>query len=180
VSVYGDSNSTTVGGGAFGAVKVIAFNKVLGMEIIRDDIDAPTGNCFLNNSIFSKAGLVIDLGNNGVMPNEPRNRDTGFINQQNFPILSSATTSEGSTTVKGSLNRAPPVRAFSSSFLHSFWPTGQDPHWPEKRKDRRQGQRLVAGWETVQPGPNRAGAIICCASCHRSPRIDSYDPTSRS
>jgi hypothetical protein len=131
VSVYGDSNSTTVGGGAFGAVKVTAFTKVLGMEIIRDDTDAPTSNCFLNNSIFSKAGLVIDLGDNGVMPNEPRNRDTGFINQQNFPILSSAATSEGSTTVKGSLNRAPPVRAFSSSFLHSFWPTGQDPHWPE-------------------------------------------------
>lgn len=91
VSVYGDSNSTTVGGAAFGAVKVFAFNKVPDMEIIRDDTDAPTGNRFLNNSIFSKAGLVIDLGDNGVMPNEPRDRDTGFNNQQNFPVLSSTT-----------------------------------------------------------------------------------------
>jgi hypothetical protein len=76
---------------AFGAVRVIAFNKVPGIEIIRDDTDAPTGNRFLNNSSFSKAGLVIDLGDNGVMPNEPRDRDTGFNNQQNFPVLSSTT-----------------------------------------------------------------------------------------
>jgi hypothetical protein len=122
VSVYGDSNSTTVSGGAFGAVKVIAFNKVPSMEIIRDDTDAPTGNRFLNNSIFSKAGLVIDLGDNGVMPNEPRDCDTGFNNQQNFPVLSSATTSEGSTTVKGSLNSTPGKR-----FLVQFFstPSGQ-------------------------------------------------------
>ena len=48
--------------------------------------------------------MIIDLGDNGVMPNEPHDRDTGFNNQQNFPVLSSATASEGSTTVKGSLN----------------------------------------------------------------------------
>ena len=48
VSVYGDSNNTTVGGGALGAVKVIASNKEPGMEITRDDTDAPTGNGVLN------------------------------------------------------------------------------------------------------------------------------------
>jgi hypothetical protein len=108
---------------AFGAVRVIAFNKVPGIEIIRDDTDAPTGNRFLNNSSFSKAGLVIDLGDNGVMPNEPRDRDPGFNNPQNSSVLSSATTtSEGSTTVKGSLHSTP-----GKSFLVQFFstPSGQ-------------------------------------------------------
>jgi hypothetical protein len=66
--------------------------------------------------------LIIDLGDNGVMPNEPHDRDTGFNNQQNFPVLSSATASEGSTTVKGSLNSTP-----GRSFLVQFFsnPSGQ-------------------------------------------------------
>ncbi len=67
-----------------------------------------TGNRVLRNSIFSNAGLGIDLGGDGLTPNDPGDTDTGPNNLQNKPLLSSATTSSGGTTiVKGKLNSAP-------------------------------------------------------------------------
>ncbi len=95
-----------------------------GIEIIRDDTDAPTGNRFLNNSSFSKAGLVIDLGDNGVMPNEPRDRDPGFNNPQNFPVLSSAKTGGGTPTIEATLESTP-----NTTFRDQFFskPFSADP-----------------------------------------------------
>ena len=76
-------------------------------------ISSGTGNAIRGNSIFSNAGLGIDLGANtfpdpnGVTPNDPNDADTGANNLQNFPVLTSVTSVGNNTTIQGSLNSTP-------------------------------------------------------------------------
>jgi hypothetical protein len=56
------------------------------------------------NSIYANEALGIDLNGNGVTPNDPGDNDSGVNNLQNFPVISSVTTSAGMTTIKGTLN----------------------------------------------------------------------------
>ncbi len=71
---------------------------------------AARGNSrILSNSIYSNNGIGIDLVGGtenaaGVTLNDPDDPDTGPNTLQNFPGISSATTSGGSTTIKGALN----------------------------------------------------------------------------
>ena len=67
-----------------------------------------TGNRILDNSISSNGGLGIDLGNDGVTVNDPKDPDSGPNRRQNFPVLSSAVrSSDGTTTIQGKLNSTP-------------------------------------------------------------------------
>jgi hypothetical protein len=63
------------------------------------------------NSIFSNRKLGIDLvpapGAEGVTPNDPRDADAGPNFLQNFPVITSATTSVGGTIVRFTLNSEP-------------------------------------------------------------------------
>src|SRR5262249_11146558 len=66
----------------------IAFNTKVGVLVL----DASsTGNSIRGNAIFSNGGLGIDLGNDGVTPNDPGDADAGPNNLQNFPVLIAAT-----------------------------------------------------------------------------------------
>ncbi len=99
-----NSSNVQVGGTIPGAGNVIAFNgtlhfsgsdagvTVLGFPATRDLIS--------QNSIFSNAGLGIDLSENGVTPNDPGDPDRGENNLQNFPLLSAATVSGGMLTIQ--------------------------------------------------------------------------------
>ena len=98
-----DSFNNTVGGTQSGAANKIAFNGGAGVGLFRGARNSVRGN-----SIFSNAGLGIDLeGADGVTANDSTDSDVGANNLQNFPVLTSVTSIGNSTTIQGSLNSTP-------------------------------------------------------------------------
>jgi parallel beta-helix repeat protein len=75
----------------------------------------PTGNEFSANSIFSNAGLGIDLLPDGVTANDDDDQDSGPNLLQNFPVITSVTPG-GSTAIAGTLNSTP-EREFRIEFF---------------------------------------------------------------
>ncbi len=59
------------------------------------------------NAIFSNGGLGIDLGQDGVTPNQPANPGDGANGGQNHPVITGASVSAGQTTIAGTLHSAP-------------------------------------------------------------------------
>jgi len=103
VGVRVETPGNFVGGTATGARNVISGNLNHGVMIIGG---AATGNSVLRNSIFgngSPGGLGIALNNDGVTANDTKDPDTGPNKLQNFPVITSAST----TTIEGSLNSRP-------------------------------------------------------------------------
>jgi hypothetical protein len=122
VDIFQDTSNNIVGGTAAGAGNVIAFNNGRGILA-----ESGTGNSFLGNSIFSNTGspgLGIDLKlDNGVTPNDAGDADFGPNNLQNFPVLTSATSAGGDTTIMGTLNST----ASTSFRIEFFSNTSIDP-----------------------------------------------------
>jgi hypothetical protein len=100
-----NSTNNEIGGTQAGAGNVIAFNR----NVVFTDragirlAGTSTGNAVLRNAIYSNVGLGIDLGPNGVTPNDPGDADTGPNNLQNFPVLTAATRT-ATLAVTGTLN----------------------------------------------------------------------------
>ncbi len=82
---------------------VIAHNGGQGVNVFDD---ASVGNMIRGNSIHSNVGLGIDLGGDGVTPNDAGDPDIGPNNLQNFPVISRVE-SGATTRVVGSFNGAP-------------------------------------------------------------------------
>jgi CSLREA domain-containing protein len=81
----------------------IAFNGGPGIDVK----NAPANGIALGGgSLFSNAGLGIDLDSDGVTANDPLDAD-GLVN---FPLLSAATVTPGATTATGTLAAAPNAR----------------------------------------------------------------------
>src|SRR5262249_48004398 len=90
-----------IGGDTPGAGNVIAFNApsiVGGNGVLVKNTSAVT---IQGNSIFSNSILGIDLGDDGVTPNDPGDVDQGDNELQNFPAVSSATSNSTTTHVVG-------------------------------------------------------------------------------
>ncbi|MFQ5614192.1 MAG: choice-of-anchor Q domain-containing protein, partial [Anaerolineae bacterium] len=66
-----------------------------------------TGNAITANRIFNNTGLAIDLGGDGVTPNDAGDADSGPNNLQNFPVLQRAIPAGSSTNIEGLLNSTP-------------------------------------------------------------------------
>ncbi|MBX6313452.1 MAG: right-handed parallel beta-helix repeat-containing protein [Isosphaeraceae bacterium] len=116
------ANGNLIGGVGGGSVpaslgNTIAFNGAAGVFV-----NSGTGNAILSNSIFSNGGLGIDLAPAGVTPNDPGDGDSGPNDLQNFPILTSVTSSGGTTTIQGMLNSTP-----STTFRIEFFNDDGDP-----------------------------------------------------
>ncbi len=94
-----------VGGVLAGEGNIIAFNAVNGV-LVTPGVPALTGNSIRGNSIFSNGAVGIDLGGDGVTPNDAGDGDTGPNNIQNFPVLTRAVTGVV-TAVQGTLNTTP-------------------------------------------------------------------------
>ena len=98
----GNAPKTTVGGTASGAGNTIAYNSGAGVAV-----ETSTGNSILSNSIFSNTNLGIDLGVDGVTPNDADDSDPGPNLLQNFPTIVSATLFDSKINVGGTLKSAP-------------------------------------------------------------------------
>lgn len=84
---------------------VIAFNDFSGVGFLSS---TGVGNRILTNSIFSTDGLGINFGNASVgREQDNKDPDTGANNLQNYPIITSATSSGTATTITGTLNSKP-------------------------------------------------------------------------
>ncbi len=83
----------------------IAFNGFSGVALLGAD-----DKVFVRqNSIYSNGpdGLGIDLGGDGVTPNDPGDADTGPNGLQNYPVLTTAENIGGTTVIKGTLSSTP-------------------------------------------------------------------------
>ncbi|MBI4317998.1 MAG: right-handed parallel beta-helix repeat-containing protein [Chloroflexi bacterium] len=152
------SSNTLVGGIGSGEGNTIRNNGVSGVAVLVGDrntvqgnvisgnagrgvvVATGTGNTISGNSIFDNGSLGIDLGQNGVTPNDARDADAGPNGLQNYPVLTKVATSNGFTTVGGSLNSLP-----NSTFrLEFFASSGVDP------SEYGEGQRFLGS--TGMPG----------------------------
>ena len=110
------AHGNAIGGDSAAAGNLIAFNTGIGVEI---GADAGSDNSILSNAIFSNGGLGIDLGADGATANDAGDADDGPNGLQNFPVLTSVT----SSSVEGTLESAP-----STNFtLQFFANTSCDP-----------------------------------------------------
>jgi uncharacterized protein (TIGR03437 family) len=82
------STGSTIGGVEVGTGNVIVGNERNGVRIVNFEGRAAAGNRVLGNSIHSNGGLGIDVGGDGVTPNDAGDGDSGPNGQQNFPVLS--------------------------------------------------------------------------------------------
>jgi len=107
VTIRSVSHGNTVGGAAADAENVIAFNGSAGVAVGFDAADLSSRNAILRNSIHDNGALGIDLGSNGVTPNDPGDGDAGPNGLQNFPVLTSAVSAGGTVIVTGTLDSQP-------------------------------------------------------------------------
>jgi parallel beta-helix repeat protein len=80
----------------------IARNGGTGVEVL-----SGTGKAILANAITANGRLGIDLGGDGVTPNDPGDPDVGPNRLQNFPVLTSVISTGSSTTIQGTLDSTP-------------------------------------------------------------------------
>jgi CSLREA domain-containing protein len=97
-----------IGGTGNGDANVIAYSSRNGVLV--ESLGVRNG--ILGNSIHSNGQLGIDLSavpgtGDNVTPNDPGDGDTGGNELQNFPVITSANTSGGSTSVSGTLSSKP-------------------------------------------------------------------------
>jgi CSLREA domain-containing protein len=112
-SFSGNTVTGNGGRGGFCLINVDSTNNVIGPNnlIIANagpgislQVAGALNNRLTQNMIAGNAGLGIDLGNNGVTPNDgPGDPDTGPNNLQNFPVLTSASTNGSQLTIGGAL-----------------------------------------------------------------------------
>jgi hypothetical protein len=101
-----NASNNTIGGPAAGAGNLIAFNGGNGVTVGAAATDDCNGDAILGNSIVANAKLGIDLGNDGVTLNDSMGH-SGPNLFQDFPVLTSALTFNGSTTITGTLSGSP-------------------------------------------------------------------------
>ncbi len=113
--VHASGGPNTIGGTDSGQGNVIAFNGGAGVALPAN-LSIGLG-AVLSNAIFSNGGLGIDLGEDGVTPNDPCDVDTGAGNDlQNFPGITAVEGSASAITIRGQLNSTP-----STAYLLQFF-----------------------------------------------------------
>jgi CSLREA domain-containing protein len=101
------SSQNFVGDGTSTGSNTVAFNGGDGINV-----SGGSANRIDHNSIFSNAAIGIDLSGGvedaaGRTANDTGDADTGSNGLQNFPVITSAKTVSGKTTIEGTLNTLP-------------------------------------------------------------------------
>ncbi|GIX48474.1 MAG: hypothetical protein KatS3mg131_2685 [Candidatus Tectimicrobiota bacterium] len=99
---------TVIGGRDAGAGNFIAFNDEFGVAVEGFGESPPMGITLTGNAIFANGQLGIDLGNDGVTPNDPGDGDTGPNGLLNFPVLTAAIDDGTATVVSGVVDTLAP------------------------------------------------------------------------
>ena len=100
------ASTNLIGGESSGAGNTIAFNGSNGVTIVSNAVD----NAIFENSIFTNAVLGIDLGADGVTANHAFGVfPSGPNNFQNYPVLTSATCSNGGVLIQGFITNSTPT-----------------------------------------------------------------------
>jgi hypothetical protein len=111
----GGANQNTIG--TLAEPNIIAFNTKAGVALQAFTSKVSRQNTIRYNSIFSNGTLGIDLGDDGITPNDSGDGDTGLFNDlQNFPVITSAQFGGGTVTIAGTLSSAP-----SSAYVVQFF-----------------------------------------------------------
>lgn len=106
----------------------IAFNRKKGVVIPKDpdpfvaaqgkDLKPAVNIMISQNSIFSNVDIGIDLGEEGVTANHPKDPATAEANNgQNFPELSTVANDGANITVQGNLDKSAPDTDFTIEFF---------------------------------------------------------------
>ena len=127
-----DASGTTVGGPTRGSGNVIANMGTFGYGIAvggNGPVAGKINNAIRGNNVFSVGRLNIDLqGVFGVDPNDPGDADDGPNHLQNYPVITNAVTSAGTTTINGTLSTNPAITTYQIDFFSS---TTGDPFSPQ-------------------------------------------------
>ena len=144
----------------------VAHNTAAGIAVLY----AADGARISQNSVYANApddpaqGLGIDLGGDGVTPNDPEDADAGPNGLQNSPALSTARTSGDTTIVRGTLNSTPNtpfgIEVFASPMAdRSGHGEGRVPLLPVEAKVTTDGSGEASfAYTTERPVP--AGHVI--------------------
>ena len=97
------ASSNQIGNATTAGANQIAFNAEVGIQIVGDN---STENLIAVNSIYSQA-IAIDLGGDGVTPNDIDDRDLGPNQLQNTPLVHHAVSVGMGSQVAGSLHGLP-------------------------------------------------------------------------
>ena len=116
------SYRNTIGGDEPGAGNAIAWNMSHGIWIRGE---AAVGNRILRNSIHSNGGLGIDLGGDGVTPNDEGDADTGPNDLLNFPTFDSYSETGGSMNIGGTAPPNSTVQVFEAESDPSGYGEGE-------------------------------------------------------
>jgi len=151
-----NSNNIVVGGIAAGEGNVIAFNgfPTLSGGVV---VVSGTGNTIRGNSIHDNTQTGIDLGDDGVTPNDLCDGDSGANNLQNYPVLVSVTYG-ANTTVTGLLNATA-----STTYQLDFYANPPCSNFP---RDFLQGETYLGSMEVMTDGSCNAPFTI--SRCRRS------------
>ena len=120
VLIITGASDNTIGGTAAGAGNTIAFNAGAGVQVGANATDTTTGDAIIENSIFSNSALGIGLGGSSVVPNDSEGH-TGPNLFQDFPVISSVVTANGTTTIDGMITEAPNT-TYRIEFFGNFTP----------------------------------------------------------
>jgi uncharacterized protein (TIGR03437 family) len=96
------SRTMLIGGDSEQAANVIANNGGSGIALVAV-FPGSVGNTFQRNAIYNNSLFGIDLGNDGVTPNDAGDADTGANDLLNSPLLLAATTSATNTVMRGAM-----------------------------------------------------------------------------